>query len=121
MASSKDRNQTHTASAPGVDGNEWMDTALARSRRSPSSKNDVCRHSVMRALTRLNSLEYNPFTISCAVCLTGEFKGGKSDDDSPRELGKEGTLNSGGTSMRDPRKELDSREAEPKADDCDGL
>eukprot|EP00965_Chrysotila_dentata_P142235 4702624-Pleurochrysis_carterae.AAC.1 len=75
MASSKDKDQTHTASAPGVDGNEWMDTALARSRRRPSSKNGACRHSVMRALTRVKSSEYNPFTISSAVCLTGEFKG----------------------------------------------
>eukprot|EP00965_Chrysotila_dentata_P080946 2671893-Pleurochrysis_carterae.AAC.1 len=71
----------------------------------------------MRALTRVNSSGYNPFTISSGVCLTGEFKGGKSDEDAPRESGKEGTLNSGGTSMRDPRKELDSREAEPTADD----
>eukprot|EP00965_Chrysotila_dentata_P099489 3289066-Pleurochrysis_carterae.AAC.1 len=74
MASSSDRDQTHTASAPGVDDNEWMDTAFARSRRRPSSKNDACRHSVIRALTRVNSSGYNPFTISSAVCLTGEFK-----------------------------------------------
>eukprot|EP00965_Chrysotila_dentata_P225668 6194913-Pleurochrysis_carterae.AAC.1 len=76
----------------------------------------------MRALTRVNSSGYNPFTISSAVCLTGEFKGGKSDDGARRESGKEGTLNSDGTSMRDPRNELDSREAEPTADEWqDGL
>eukprot|EP00965_Chrysotila_dentata_P064632 2143176-Pleurochrysis_carterae.AAC.1 len=99
-----------------------MDTALARSRRRPSSKNEACMHSVMRALTRVNSSGYNLLTISSAVCLTSEFKGGKSDDDVPRESGKEGTLNSDGTAMRDPRKELDSREAEPTADDWqDGL
>eukprot|EP00965_Chrysotila_dentata_P038032 1264334-Pleurochrysis_carterae.AAC.2 len=74
----------------------------------------------MRALTRGNSSEYNPFTISSAVCLTGEFKGGKSDEGAPRESGREGTRNSEGTSIRDPRRKSDSRDAEPNADDCDG-
>eukprot|EP00965_Chrysotila_dentata_P010849 352584-Pleurochrysis_carterae.AAC.3 len=92
-----------------------------RSCRSPSSKNDDCRHSVMRALTRANSSYYNPFTISSAVCFTGEFKGaGKSDEGASRESGNEGTLNSDDTSMRDPRRESDFRDAEPRANDCDG-
>eukprot|EP00965_Chrysotila_dentata_P151043 4991784-Pleurochrysis_carterae.AAC.1 len=38
MASSKDRDQSHTASTPGMDSSECMDTAQAQSHRSPNPR-----------------------------------------------------------------------------------
>eukprot|EP00965_Chrysotila_dentata_P083186 2744507-Pleurochrysis_carterae.AAC.1 len=69
---------------------------------------------------RTNSSRYNLFKIFSAVCFTGEFSAEKSDEDAPRESGRKGTLKSEGTFTMDPRKESDSRDADPTAGDSDG-